>query len=279
MTLTKEIAEQFLKNEKSVDLSEFTSVEDAAAKSLVITDAAAQALAQYHRRNLCLDGLTSLSDGAALALSQHKGNLELNGLTILSDGAAQALSQHKGGLLELNGLTILSDGAAQALGQHEGSLGLRGLTSLSDAAILAFARHGGGSLDLTGLKNLSDVAIQVLAQHKDDVWLFGFETTAAKASVQPLGALSKPNPVLEESEYNQHLGALSKPNPVWEESEHDQQCEFCGGCIMSGDEIVVIKLNLRTEALEIPWHTVCYEEGLPDQELTEYQKTLWEDCH
>ena len=255
MTLTKEIAEQFLKNEKSVDLSEFTSVEDAAAKSLVITDAAAQALAQYHRRNLCLDGLASLSDGAALALSQHKGNLELNGLTILSDGAAQAL------------------------GQHEGSLGLRGLTSLSDAAILAFARHGGGSLDLTGLKNLSDVAIQVLAQHKDDVWLFGFETTAAKASVQPLGALSKPNPVLEESEYNQHLGALSKPNPVWEESEHDQQCEFCGGCIMSGDEIVVIKLNLRTEALEIPWHTVCYEEGLPDQELTEYQKTLWEDCH
>lgn len=126
--------------------------------------------------------------------------------------------------------------------------------------MLAFARHGGGMLDLTGLKNLSDVAIQALAQHKDDVWLFDFATTAAKASVQP-------------------LGALSKPNPVWEESEHDQQCEFCGGCIMSGDEIVVIKLNLRTETLEIPWHTVCYEDGLPDQELTEYQKTLWEDCH
>jgi len=35
MTLIKEIAERFLKEEESVNLSNFTSVEDAAAKSLV----------------------------------------------------------------------------------------------------------------------------------------------------------------------------------------------------------------------------------------------------
>ena len=61
------------------------------------------------------------------------GDRWLNGLTSLSDGAAQALSQHKGGLLGLNGLTILSDGAAQALSQHKGNLRLEGLTSLSDS--------------------------------------------------------------------------------------------------------------------------------------------------
>ena len=48
--LTKEIAEQFLADEDSVDLSEFTMIEDAAAESL-----------NKHEGDLWLEGLTSLS--------------------------------------------------------------------------------------------------------------------------------------------------------------------------------------------------------------------------
>ncbi len=50
--LTKELAKQFLEDEDSaVDLSEFTAIEDAAAKSL-----------GKHEGVLYLSGLTSLSD-------------------------------------------------------------------------------------------------------------------------------------------------------------------------------------------------------------------------
>ena len=67
--LTQKIAEQFLADEDSVELWEFTSIEDAAA----------QALAQ-HKGDLYLSGLTSLSDAAAQALAQYEGTLSLDGL-------------------------------------------------------------------------------------------------------------------------------------------------------------------------------------------------------
>ncbi|MFP6675386.1 MAG: SEL1-like repeat protein [Pirellulaceae bacterium] len=52
--LTKEIAEQFLEDDESVDLSEFAAIEDEAAESL-----------SKHEGGLSLGGLTSLSDVAA----------------------------------------------------------------------------------------------------------------------------------------------------------------------------------------------------------------------
>jgi hypothetical protein len=101
--LTKAIAEKFLKDEDSVDLTGFTSIEDDAAKALA-----------QHKRELWLSGLKSLSDAAAQALGQHQGYLRLGGLTSLSDAAAQALGQHKG-KIALPRLKTLSDTAAQAL--------------------------------------------------------------------------------------------------------------------------------------------------------------------
>jgi hypothetical protein len=47
--------------------------------------------------SLCLYGLTSLSDGAAEALSNCEGDLILSGLKSLSDTGAQALAKKKGG--------------------------------------------------------------------------------------------------------------------------------------------------------------------------------------
>ncbi len=72
--LTKEIAEQFLTDEDSVDLSEFTAIEDAAAESL-----------SKHAGVLGLDGLTSLSDTAAESLGKHQGwILYLSGVIAVS---------------------------------------------------------------------------------------------------------------------------------------------------------------------------------------------------
>jgi len=59
--LTKEIAEQFLEDEYSVDILEFTAIEDAAAESL-----------RKHRGRLDFESLTSLSDAAAESLSKVK---------------------------------------------------------------------------------------------------------------------------------------------------------------------------------------------------------------
>jgi hypothetical protein len=56
--LTKEIAERFVADEDSVDLSEFTAIEDDAAESL-----------SKHEGHLGLDGLTSLSDADVSSLS------------------------------------------------------------------------------------------------------------------------------------------------------------------------------------------------------------------
>ena len=129
--LTKEIAEQFLADEDSVDLSEFTAIEDDAAEVL-----------SKHKDVLCLDGLTSLSNAAAESLSKHKGDeedetyLSLNGLTSLSDPAAESLSKHEGALV-LNGLTSLSDPAAESLSKGKPKeLQLDGVSCISDDAIL-----------------------------------------------------------------------------------------------------------------------------------------------
>ena len=106
--LTVEIAEKFLADNDSVDLSLFTSVEDAAAEAL----AKSKAILDFR-------GLAAISDSAAEALAKHDGVLVLNGLTSLSDAQADALSKHEGELY-LDGLTSLSDAQAEALAKHEG---------------------------------------------------------------------------------------------------------------------------------------------------------------
>jgi hypothetical protein len=119
MTITKEIAAQFLKDPKSVDLSEFSSVEDAAAQSLAKFEG-----------DLSLNGLKSLSAEAAICLASHKGNLSFEGLEILTDEAAAALSKHEG-VLRLITLTSswsetknwqLSEAAAASLALHNGEV-------------------------------------------------------------------------------------------------------------------------------------------------------------
>ena len=103
--LTKEIAEQFLVDVDSVDLTGFTAIKDDAAEIL-----------SGHAGDLSLLGLRTLSDPAVENLSKHKGRLEL-GLRELSDTGAKSLSRHKG-ILRLYRLMALTDRASNYLSQH-----------------------------------------------------------------------------------------------------------------------------------------------------------------
>jgi len=104
--LTKEIAEQFSADEGDMELSEFTAIEDEAAECLV----------GMHCGALELDGLTSISDAAALSLSKHKGELDLTGVSALSLTVAQTLAAHEGALrldlgmiLEQSGYAVVAE--------------------------------------------------------------------------------------------------------------------------------------------------------------------------
>jgi len=209
--LTKIIAERFLKQNGSVDISEFTAIADAAAQTLSkysgdldlqsltsLSDSAARAFGEG-KGNLNLQGVKTLSDAAAVALRKHKGRLDLDGLTSLSEAAARGLAHQEGSLL-LNGLTSLSDNAARALGKHKGTLVLSGLTSLSDAAAQGLADHN-GSLLLYEVTSLSDVAAQALAKHRGGLLrlksLTGLSEAAARALAQHEGPLDLSNAAAE----------------------------------------------------------------------------------
>jgi len=194
--LTAEIAERFLKDNDSVSLIEFTTIEDYAACVLA-----------RHKGEIWLNGLKSLSDAAARSLSEHKGFLSLNSLEFLSDESVRALAYHGGkianlsvleglndaaakfitaepaaarkllaqhGRLDLKGLTSLSDAAAEALSRQKGFLSLSGLKSLSDSSAGALSRHE-GFLDLSGVASLSDSSARSLANifRKGFLWLEG----------------------------------------------------------------------------------------------------------
>ena len=133
------------------------------------SESAAAGLANY-QGTLSLDGLTTLSDGAAAGLGKHQGQgrLELHGLQTLTDGAAAGLGNYKGELC-LTGLCSLSDAAAAGLAKHQGSLNLSRLTSLSDGAAFELSKHQ-GVLDIRNVTSLSKYAAIQLAK-LDSIWV------------------------------------------------------------------------------------------------------------
>ena len=143
--LTKEIAEQYLEDENSVAVGDFTEIEDAAALVL-----GARKTSKWD--SLDLSGLTSLGSTAAKSLSAFKGTLYLSGLTSLSDGVAESLSGHEA-KLHLGGLVSLSDSTAEILAKHKGELHLSGLKMVSEKAADSLIKCK-GTLHLDALKEL-----------------------------------------------------------------------------------------------------------------------------
>ena len=116
MIITENIAERFLKDNDSVDLQPFTSIDDAAAESL-----------SKYKGVLWLDGLTELSDAAFETLSKHDGGLGLNGLTELSNAAIKSFLKKIPGDLSFEiknyrriAPTVVEDGEERPFYPNEG---------------------------------------------------------------------------------------------------------------------------------------------------------------
>ena len=91
--------------------------------------------------------------------------LELNGLTTLSEKAAQALSMHIG-YLELNGLINISDHVFEILSNHMWSISLHGVKTLSDNAAIALSkRMKWNYIDLPGVETISDFALGIIGDY------------------------------------------------------------------------------------------------------------------
>jgi hypothetical protein len=159
-TITKEIAQRYLKDSSAVDLSAFTRLDDKAADVLGRSDCW-----------LHLSGVTHLSDAAAKSLAGCKGGLELDGLTEVSDSVAQCLAKNSS-CLSLNGLTSLADRLARIMATHSGwKLEINGVTSLSDETARHLSGRKQGGLELQGVTSVSDTAAKWLASCKSDLEL------------------------------------------------------------------------------------------------------------
>ena len=131
--LTKEIAEEFIKDDSSVELEEFESIDDAAAV----------VLGSYQPEisdGLLLSGLVNLSDVGAENLAKAKCDIDLSGLFAPTDSAIVFLSKHTG-KLDLSGLAKLSPQAAKSVGAHRGQVLLAGAACEAMRSLLGKPEH------------------------------------------------------------------------------------------------------------------------------------------
>jgi len=141
------------------------------------------------------DAITSLTAEQAERCAQWYGDLSLNGLTTLSDEAAKALSHHTGGQLTLNGLTMLSDAAAAALARHEGDVHLESLAVLTSSALAAKLASSDALDHVTSLSAEAARAIvqSLVKANTDDLYLVRLRSLSvdtARELAQCRGSLS-----------------------------------------------------------------------------------------
>lgn len=127
-----------------------------------LTPEAAMVLARNHHGTLLLDGLESLSDKVAAALSWHDGGLSLRKVQRLSPTAAEHLVSIRG-FLSLGGLTTLTPQLATVLAQLPGNLMLDGLTRLTPTAARKLQTHA-GMLSMNGLSEISLETAEIIAE-------------------------------------------------------------------------------------------------------------------
>jgi len=127
-----------------------------------LTPKAALVLASNHHGTLLLDGLDSLTDKVAAALSKHEGGLSLRKVRRLSPTAARHLASVRG-FLSLGGLKTLTPRLAAVLAEFPGSLMLDGLTELTSGAARKLQKHT-GLLSMNGLAEISLETAKILAE-------------------------------------------------------------------------------------------------------------------
>lgn len=127
-----------------------------------LTPQAALVLAKNHHGTLLLDGLESLSDKVAAALSWHDGGLSLRRVQRLSPKAAEHLGTIRG-FLSLGGLKTLTPRLATVLAGFPGSLMLDGVEELRPGVARRLQKHT-GLLSMNGLTEISLETAKILAE-------------------------------------------------------------------------------------------------------------------
>ena len=169
--LSKEIAEQFLTDNGSVDLSEFTEIEHTAAESL-----------SKYQGSLFLDGLTQLSDAAAESLNNFQGGyLGLGGLTVLSDAAILCCIANEE--YDLPNVTDITPKQIRLFGNGFNSEMFKlGITKITKEQALAFSEFWWMELYLDEVTELDDETAEILADVKADLSIGGVRTLSPRAA-------------------------------------------------------------------------------------------------
>jgi hypothetical protein len=145
--LIREIAEKFLKDNDSVDLEKFTSLEDDAAKVLA-----------EHKGSLGLNGMTTLSKAAASYLAKVAPLLgEINCLRfdslIPSIDVARQLAKYQGNQISF-GMASIDLPFAKAMAPFQGQLWIGNVSQLDDDVVRELAKRSGGAY-LNGVRDPS----------------------------------------------------------------------------------------------------------------------------
>lgn len=161
--LTKEIAEQFLVDEESVDLTEFTAIEDVAAGLL----------GTYPNTDGCIFLLrvNNLSVNAAKGLAKYGGTLDLTIDNFSDEVIAELVKAPATGFLFLNSACPLRRETAQILANHEGFLCLASVDTLDEDVAVCLADKL-GALDLGGLETIDARTSEILSAYKGDMLIF-----------------------------------------------------------------------------------------------------------
>jgi hypothetical protein len=127
-----------------------------------LTPQAALVLAKQHHGTLLLDGLESLPNKVAAALSWHDGGVSLRKVQRLSPTAAAHLVSVRG-FLSLGGLKTLSSQLAAVLADCPGNLMLDGVTQLTPGVARKLQKHT-GILSMNGVREISEETAKILAK-------------------------------------------------------------------------------------------------------------------
>ena len=150
--LTKEIAEQFLLGEGTIN--QYQTIDSPETAKLLATAEC----------DLEFEGLTRLDLDIAAELIQHTGgDLWLDGLLELPLDLAQVLSKHVG-RITFDSVVDLDVETATAIAQKKGALGFSGICNLTHLVARALCEGQIEQLELTGLTELSDAAAESLSK-------------------------------------------------------------------------------------------------------------------
>lgn len=171
---TKSIAEKYIDDPASVDLSEFNLIDDDAAK--VLSE-------MQNEAELMFESVLEISDITAEVLSKHNGWVRLWNVDDLSVEAAKSFGCHHHRELQL-GIKELDSKVANELKNHKGLLFLKQITRISDDVAEIMSGYKGEQLELSGLQELSDTAAKSFSKFTGETFWVGevkMSEAAAKA--------------------------------------------------------------------------------------------------